>query len=359
MSFRNIIITAAIALFAAFAMADEFDYVIPAAGTGPGANGSQWQSEITVHNAGQEQLVVHLSYYSLDGLQRSFDLPIQGRATVTLPDVVKNDFGQTQSTGAIVLDTDDVLRGKLSISSRTFNLSPTGEFGQDIPALTATQSIAFGDTGILNGPANAAANRFNFGIFPSEATTVEWTLLRKDGTVAATVVKSYKAGYHAQYNAGVQTLFNVTPADNDVVDAQVRSGHAWIYGSIVNNASGDPTYVPGARTRENLAPEVLGISFGSGKVDIRDANQDNVLDQYIDIPTASFPTHMMLIAKDPEGKDLTFTLVTPDPTAHVDSMGGGITWSPDISSKGTVGKLIVRVSDGIDSVDFTINANIR
>ncbi|MGK2857386.1 MAG: hypothetical protein ACSLFQ_09285 [Thermoanaerobaculia bacterium] len=360
MNFKKTLIAASIVLTAGFASADTFDYVIPAAGTGPGANGSQWQSEVTIHNAGQELLLLKLSYHDATGALRSIDLPMPGRTTKTLSDIVKNDFGQTQSTGAIVFDTDDALRGKLSITSRTFNLSPAGEFGQDIPALTAAQSVAFGDTGILNGPANAAANRFNFGLFASEETTIEWRLLRRGGTEAASIVKTYAAATQTQHSAGITTLFNQTPQDNDVVHAKVRSGHAWIYGSVVNNQTGDPTYIPGARTRENLLPEVLGVDLNrDGVLDARDANQDGVLDEALDMATASLPNVFRVVANDPEKANLTYTLLGGDSSARLFDGVGTITWSPSAGLKGTSGTIVVRISDGIDSVDFTIPVNFR
>jgi len=360
MNFRTTLIAASIALTAGFASADSFDYVIPASGTGPGANGSQWQSEITIHNAGQELLLLKLSYHDTTGALRSIDLPMPGRSTKSLPDTVKNDFGQTQSTGAIVIDTDDALRGKLSITSRTFNLSPAGEFGQDIPALTAAQSVAFGDTGILNGPSNAAANRFNFGIFAETETTIEWRLLRRDGAIAKSIVKTYKAATQTQHSAGVATLFGETPRDNDVVHAKVRSGHAWIYGSVINNQTGDPTYIPAGRTRENLLPEVLGVDINhDGVVDYRDANQDGVLDQALEIATANFPSVFRVVANDPEKSDLTFTILGGDSTARLYDGVGTIIWSPSVGLKGASGKMVVRISDGIDTVDFTIPVNFR
>lgn len=360
MNFKKTLIAASIVLTAGLASADSLDYVIPASGTGPGANNSQWQSEVTIHNAGLELLLVKLSYHDAAGAVGSIDLPLPGRTTRTLSDIVKNDFGQTQSTGAIVFDTDDALRGKLSITSRTFNLSPAGEFGQDIPALTVTQSITFGDTGILNGPANAAANRFNFGIFASEETKIEWRLLRRDGTVAGSVVRTYKAGTQTQHSAGVSTLFAQTPQDNDVIHAKVLSGQAWIYGSVVNNQTGDPTYIPGARTRENLLPEILGIDIErDGIVDFKDADRNGVLDQALEASTGSFPNMFRIVARDPENSALTFVIVGGDGTAMFFDSNGTISWSPSGALRDTSGSLVVRVSDGLDSIDFTIPVNYR
>lgn len=355
MNFKKTLIAASLVLTAGFASADSIDFLIPAAGTGPGANGSQWQSEVTIHNAGQELLLVKLTYHDGTGALRSIDLPMPARSTKSLPDTVKIDFGQAQSTGAIVIDTADEFRGKLAITSRTFNLSPAGEFGQDIPALTASQSLLIGDTGILNGPANAGANRFNFGVFASHDSTIEWRLVRRDGTIAKSVQKSHKAGAHTQYNGGVAALFGESAQDNDVVHALVRSGQVWIYGSVVNNQTGDPTYVPSGKTRENLLPGVLGIDTNrDGVLDYFDANGDGVLDETLKIATGRFPNDFRILATDPEKARVTFTIVESDGSVRFLDSAGMITWWPSAAFNGQSGKLIIRVSDGIDSVDFTI-----
>lgn len=355
MKLKNAIIAASIALTAGFASADSLDFVIPAAGTGPGANSSQWQSEVTIHNAGAGLLLVKLTYHDGTGALRSIDLPVPARSTKTLSDTVKHDFGQTQSTGAIVIDTDDEFRGKLAITSRTFNVSPTGEFGQDIPALTATQSLIVGDTGVLNGPTNAAANRFNIGIFAAQDTNIDWKLVRRDGTIAKSVTKTHKAGTQTQYNGGITSIFGEPAQDNDAVHAVVRSGQAWIYGSVVNNQTGDPTYIPSGKVRENLLPQVLGIDTNrDGVIDFTDANGDGVLDQTLKISAGRFPNDFRIIASDPEKATVSYTIAESDGSVQFLDAQGLITWWPSAAFLGQNGKLVVNISDGVDTVTFTI-----
>ncbi len=361
MRIRNFLIVAAVALSASFAAADSYDFVIPAAGTGAGANGSQWQSEVSLFNTGKELLLVKLSYFNSDGAVKSIDVPLEGRASRTLSDIVRNDFGQTAGTGAIVVDTTDTLRSKLVVGSRTFNSSAAGEFGQDIPALTSLQVLGAGDTAILLAPSNAAANRFNFGVFASEATNVEWTLLRKDGSAAATKTASYKAESQTQYNSGATTFFGAEAADGDIVSAKLVSGSAWIYGSAVNQMSGDPTYVPSTRVRENLLPRVLGLDIDQdGIAEYLDANGDGVIDTALDIPTANFPVYLRVIAADPESQTLNYTIVSGGGAdAFVLDSEGTVFWKPSVGLRGTSGNLVVRINDGTDSVDVTIPVNFR
>lgn len=358
--FKSILTTAIVTLAAASAFATTApDFVIPVAGTGPGANSSQWQTEVTLHNAGADPLLLTIAFHDATGKTGSFDLTLGARETTSVQDIVASKFGKAQATGGLVITTNEVLRQKLAVTSRTFNLSPTGEFGQDIPALGASEALVTGDTAVVNGPSNAAATRFNFGIFTIAPTEVEWTLLRKDGTVAKTVTRSYEEGVQLQYNDGVTALLGETRQDNDVVNAKLLSGTAYVYGSIANNATGDPTFVPSGRTRENLLPVFLGVDLDeNGTADIVDANHDGVLDGPVDVPTSGFPSFFRVLAADPEHKSLTYSIANTVTGARIDS-NGTVQWFPTSADKGTTGTLVISVSDGTDSADFTIPVNFR
>ena len=169
--------------------------------------------------------------------------------SVTSADVVRNVFGLASGTGAIEIDVDDTAASHLAITSRTFNTSPTGVFGQDIPAVSAADAAGLGDLSVLAGPGFASDFRFNFGAYAVTDATISWQLVRSNGTVAAAKDVDYKAGTQFQYNNGIVTLLGSTAADGDVIYATVTKGKAIVYGSSINNLSGDPTFVPGIRIR--------------------------------------------------------------------------------------------------------------
>src|SRR5213075_1982242 len=75
--------------------------IIPAAGTGPGANGSQWSSELVVHNASSSTASIDLVYHDANGATKPKSFVVGPHTTVTSPDVVRNVFGLTSGTGAI------------------------------------------------------------------------------------------------------------------------------------------------------------------------------------------------------------------------------------------------------------------
>jgi hypothetical protein len=342
-------------LCAATAAAARADFVIPAAGTGHGARDSQWQSEVTLHNAGREPLTAQLSFHDSSGPLVSHTTTVGPRQTLSLHDVVANTFGLSDRTGAITIDTDEVGAQKLAVTSRTFNSTPEGEFGQDIPALRTAEALRAGDTGVIAGPSRAFEHRFNFGIFAVEESRVEWRLVRRDGTVAASLEQSYGPGVHHQYNSGVITLLAAGPQDSDVIHAHVLGGRLFVYGSFVDEDTGDPTFVPGNKTRENLPIQFLGIDWDqNGTVDVRDADGDGVLDLRLIVPGGRFPISFRLVAVDPEGRPITFSLVrAPGEAALLDTQGTIGMYPPGFLA-GRTDIVVVRASDGVESVDFQI-----
>jgi len=335
--------------------------VIPASGTGPGANDSHWQTELTLHNLSASPITATLTFHDVLGSAGTSAVTVAPRATVAIADVVATRFAReaaTGATGAIEITFDSAFAQKLTVSSRTFNKSAAGEFGQDIPAVDQSSIPDAGSVVVLSGPSSATDSRFNFGVYADSASTIQWDLVRADGTIGTSKEISYAAGTQAQYNSGVSALFNTDSQDNDTVHAIVTSGRAIAYGSVVNNASGDPTYVPGILARADSRINFAGVAFGdSTNVSVPDANHDGVLDRSIDIQTGSWPTSFRMIVNSTT--PATFELLNAPPPLRLYDAQGGLTFWPDASSAGTSLNLKVRVTaDGVTEI-ITIPFNLH
>src|SRR5438270_640815 len=332
--------------------------VIPASGTGPGANDSHWQTELTLHNLSASAITATLTFHDILGSAGTSTVTVAPRATVAIADVVASRFGRAAATGAIEVAFDNAFARKLTVSSRTFNKSASGEFGQDIPAVDQTTIPDAGSIVVLAGPSSAVDSRFNFGVYADSASTIQWDLVRADGSIAASKEVSYAAGTQAQYNFGVSTLFNAGSQDNDTVQATVTNGHAIPYGNVVNNLSGDPTYVPGIPARTDSRINFAGVAFGdSATVSVPDANHDGILDRAIDIQTGSWPINFRIVVNSTT--PATFELLNAPPQLRFYDANGGLTWWPDAASSGTTLNLKVRVTaDGateIITIPFTLH----
>ncbi|HEX9985066.1 MAG TPA: hypothetical protein VGF69_17535 [Thermoanaerobaculia bacterium] len=352
MKLKKLIIATAIALLPLAASAAVTNLiVVPAAGTGPGANGSRWQTELTIHNTGSSQADLLLTFHSQTGGTSPKLLTVPARATVTLQDVVRTFFGKEVATGGILIGVPNEKR--LAITSRTFNLSPAGEFGQDIPSFRGSEFATDGDVAILSGPSSVNDTRFNFGLFAVDATVVQWELLRADGEIGARKEVTYAAGQHAQYNSGVQTFLGVTPEDTDTIYARVISGNAVFYGSAINQLSNDPTFIPGIRTREQIFINFQGIDLDeNGTVDIADADNDGTLDEAITLQTSTFPAFLRVVALGENSEGVTLQIVSSSADALI--AGDTLQIAPTGELKGKTGSIVLRATAGGSSSLLTI-----
>jgi len=348
MKSRILLLTAVVCLLAFGASAATI--VVPAAGTGPGANNSNWQSDLTLHSVAPREIALSVSFHRGTEVFGPIPVTLAARQTAQFRDIVKEEFNLASGTGALLIDVADKDLKSLAVTSRTYNVTTvdgeTREFGQDIPAVKLTDAAAPGDIAALSNDATDAATfRFNFGIYASEAASVKWQLVRADGTVAATKDISYAAGEHAQYNGGITSaaFFNVTPQLNDNVHARIVSGRAIVYGSLIN-ATGDPSFVPSARTREDILVQLIGVDLDeNGSIDIADADKDGVLDAAVDIYTSTFPSFFRIVAAGEFGEAVTLQLVSP--TADTTLLDNGtLRIAAAGGLKGTTGSIVVRAT---------------
>lgn len=348
----------AAALVSTAAFAADPDFVVPAIASTEGARGSVWTSELTLHNAGLTPLSVRLSYHTGSAvLDETVIVP--GRSTISYGDVAVELFEAASTIGALEIDVVGGEARKLAVASRTVNTLGTSELGQDVPALRMADLMTQGDTVVIAGPRRATGYRFNAGVYAIDATSVTWSLLRKDGTVAAQKNVDYAAGRQVQHNAIVTSLFGAIAEAGDVTHARINSGRAFFYGSTVTESTGDPTFVHAMRTRENLFAVVAGIDIDeNGTIDVSDQNNDLRIDQPIEVLTARFPTYFRLVASDPEGETLTYQLVDAGNDVKIEA-DGTIQWMANADLAGKTSTLTVRISDGTDSVDVVIPVTFR
>ena len=328
MKLKNLITAASIAILPIAASAATF--IIPAAGTGDGVNGSRWQSELTLHNTSTNTILIGMKFHDGNGAGQSESVALNPRATMTISDIVATRFGRQAGTGAIELTIPDDMANRVAINSRTFNVSSAGQFGQDVPAVNVNDAATAGDTVVLQTPSSALDNRFNFGIYAVTDATVRWDLVRADGTYVTSLEKNYAAGTQLQFNNGIVTLLGSTEQDDDAIHALVSSGKVIAYGSAINNASGDPTFVAGIRARTDIRVNFIGVDIaGNGSIDVVDANHDGVLDAPVDLYLSGFPTYFRVVATGPNGEPVTLSFINPPDDAHFLPDSDAVQWYPN------------------------------
>lgn len=327
--------------------------VVPAAGTGPGAYGSQWQSELTMHNAAPRSVEIELSLRQGTNEFGPATVAIGPRSTVSISDVVHESFGLDAGTGALLIEASERDARSLVVTSRAFNTSAAAEYGQDIPAIAITAAAQAGEIAAVNGPATAAGNRLNFGILAVTPATVTWQLVRADGTIAGSRELTYVAGEQAQYSSGIETLLSLVPADGDVIYARINEGKAIVYGSIVNT-TGDPTFVPGVRTRDDIIIVFNGLDLDQdGTIDMPDADGDGVIDTPLVVYTSTFPNSFDIVATGEFGEDVALEIVSSPAYVKLET-GGYLQIAASGDLKGKDGEIRVLATSGNSSTTLVI-----
>ena len=208
---------------------------IPVVGRSTGANGTFWRSDLTFFNTSPNAVTLTLRY---NGAAKS--LFIGGSDTAVVDDVM-SEFGLTSSSGALQVEWS-ASSGPV-VTSRTYtSVAGGGTYGQSIDPVAAFASRAF-----VPGLRNDGSYRSNVGFVNggSETEFFQVILLSPSGTELARKGMTLIPGQQMQ--TSVTALFpNVSlPAGFTMQAEGDANAKLFAYGSMVDNASGDPVFFAG------------------------------------------------------------------------------------------------------------------
>ncbi len=223
-------------------------FVIP--GVADLSNGVQnWRSDIRLFNPASSSVTATLVYYALgeSTATKSIDITLKSGEVRAINDTLRSFFGLTGTGGAVHVLTAEP--ASLIVTARTYtdDQATSGTYGQFIPAVTPEQSIGIKD-GALHVLQLEQSNRFrtNLGVAETSGNpaTVEITVTLPDSKVTPKVQLSLGANEYRQIP--VLTSLGLTTAYNARVSVRVidGSGKVTAYGSVIDQVTGDPTYVP-------------------------------------------------------------------------------------------------------------------
>jgi hypothetical protein len=183
---RSLVLVAVLAVALPAAGQEAFSIqFFPVVARGPGLAGTQWVTDLTIHNPLDEAVTVGMQFFvaNEDNLFNPLfpdSVTIPPGETVIMEDVLQTTFGYTDAVkGGMVLVSDpDYLIGnpsntKVIAVTRTYNVgSPEGTFGQTVPSMVSTLNVGW-DSSFITGARNDADFRSNLGI---SSTSVMSTL---------------------------------------------------------------------------------------------------------------------------------------------------------------------------------------
>jgi len=220
--------------------------LVPAVAHVRGTADTLWRTDIVAVNRGSSTAEVTLTFLSSAELRtRTRSLPA-GSAT-EWGNVLETVFGFAPGdavSGSVRIDSTQ----PLVAVSRTYNQTPDGTFGQYEPALSAADALPAGTVGYLPLVRGGSDFRTNVGIAnPGDRTvTARVRLLGRDGAqLGSDVMLAADPGRWAQRDR----IFASAGAEHeDFAAAEVTlspaGARAWVYASVIDNATGDPTTIP-------------------------------------------------------------------------------------------------------------------
>jgi uncharacterized repeat protein (TIGR01451 family) len=244
--------------------------IIPAVAHAGGIN-AQFQSDVRVSNTSPRLITYQLTFTPsgdsgiTDGQQSTFS--IEPGQTIALDDILKSWFGTGNGSAMGTLEirpltqtatstSGSALTGLANLvsfaSSRTFNLTANGTFGQYIPAIPYANFIGGAGAGqakkllSLQQIAQSTKYRTNLGLLEGSGQPVS-LLVRVFGTSGEYLTDfpvNLKGGQHLQLNAFLRDHGIESLSDGRVeVEVVSGSGKVTAYASVLDNATSDPLLV--------------------------------------------------------------------------------------------------------------------
>ncbi len=234
---------------------------IPASAHVAGALGTNWRTDLELHNPGQAEATVTLSLLraresNSTPSQRTYDLG--PGESLRFEDVLTSVFG---FDGAAALRiTNDV--GMVAVTSRTYNLTDDGTYGQFVGGVINHTAIQSGQEGriiqLTHNRSSSSGFRTNIGFVNAIGSqiTVRVTLYRADGSSLGSLDYTLAPFEFRQIDKIFQ---KVTGDDVDngyaVLTTTTAGGAFFAYGVVIDNRTSDPIYVtPANRASSGVPP---------------------------------------------------------------------------------------------------------
>jgi hypothetical protein len=207
---------------------------------------AHWRTDMRVFNYGAAPQPATLRFYSGNGnAPLTANVMLDAGTVLTLDNVVRSTFGAENVGGVVHLDTG--APASLIVTGRTYNETPTGTFGQFIPAVTAAEATGIGERTLhILQVEDSVRYRTNVGLaeVTGQPATVEVQVILPDSLVTPTVQIPLAANEFRTFGLirelGLGNIYNARITVR-VIDGQ---GRVTAYGSVIDELTQDPTYVP-------------------------------------------------------------------------------------------------------------------
>jgi hypothetical protein len=218
---------------------------IPVVSRVPGANATQWRTDLVIANRGEfDDTTVKLIYDPAgNGSPQQSSVTIPAHGSVTIPDVLLATFGRQQSYGTLWLGTLHE-EAPIVAHARIYNTgNSAGEFGQLVQAMPIEQ---LSKNAWINGVIGIRGNRTNLGIANPNNGVAKYTLqfYDKSGNLQGTVSNQTIQPWDVILLNDIFLQLHSAP-DEGVTIHLIADVPIYAYASVVRNDTGDAYTIMG------------------------------------------------------------------------------------------------------------------
>jgi len=216
--------------------------VIPVAGAAPGVNGASFKTDVFLMNprntASAGRLVYHPEQVSAAPTDPFLSFSIEPSRSLTFENFVNG----LDRIGKGSVDVYTIIGYEPPyVNARIYDdagLNGTKGFSMD--AQTIGSALQPFEQGVLFTPADDTRFRMNIGVRTlDQSAEIDFLLLDANGIQRALVKKTYPANYYTQTDA--PSLLGATPHSGDTIIVYPRTSPVFVYGSIIDNTTNDPS----------------------------------------------------------------------------------------------------------------------
>jgi uncharacterized repeat protein (TIGR01451 family) len=210
-------------------------------------NGANWRSDVRIFNSGLVPQLATLTFFPAGDPTHATtrEATIEPGEVRALDSVVHATFGLANAGGALHVTTAN--NAPLIVTARTYDDGPDGTVGQFVPAVTPQEAVGAGERPLeILQTEESVRFRTNFGLaeVTGKPAVVEISVHLPDSKATPVVQVELQGNEFRQLpvlsSLGLGALYNTR------VSVRVISGEGRVtaYGSVTDNLTGDPTFIP-------------------------------------------------------------------------------------------------------------------
>ncbi|MGZ5444755.1 MAG: Ig-like domain-containing protein [Thermoanaerobaculia bacterium] len=215
-------------------------------------DGRNFHSDMRVYNGGDTPVTITLWYYDRGSSTPHTSAPpalrtLQPGQVLAVDNVLPSLWPNVTGGGEVLITTPE--ESSLVVTSQTYSRQANGGTkGQFIPGVTFREAVGFGERALeVLQLEQSAQYRSNVGFVEvtGAPATIEVTAFEPDTKSSVVTSIPLQANEYRQFDRILQQLGLGTVYNGRVsVKVITGSGRVYAYGSVVDNRTEDPTYVP-------------------------------------------------------------------------------------------------------------------